>query len=128
MLGEPERFPVKPPKKTKPLRRGTAWWIERDSAVWLVKRARKGMLGGMRALPDDGWSARSDGFAEREVLSLGLVRHGFSHFNLELSVVRGIEPLDSGEWWPLERLSEAGLPTLFAKAARLAIAQRADAA
>ena len=42
-----------------------AWWIEREgpdgSVVWLVRRPGKGMLGGMRALPDDGWSARGDG-------------------------------------------------------------------
>jgi A/G-specific adenine glycosylase len=30
---------------------------------------------------------------------------------------------ESGEWWPIDRLDEAGLPTLFAKAARLAVAQ-----
>ena len=29
------------------------------------------------------------------------------------------EALDEGEWWPIDRLDEAGLPTLFAKAARL---------
>jgi A/G-specific adenine glycosylase len=27
-----------------------------------------------------------------------------------------------GEWWPVARIEEAGLPTLFAKAARLALA------
>jgi A/G-specific adenine glycosylase len=26
-----------------------------------------------------------------------------------------------GEWWSLDMLDEAGLPTLFAKAARLAV-------
>ena len=25
------------------------WWIERDGALWLVRRPGKGMLGGMRA-------------------------------------------------------------------------------
>jgi A/G-specific adenine glycosylase len=28
-------------------------------------------------------------------------------------------PRDAGDWWPLDRLAEAGLPTLFAKAVRL---------
>ena len=42
---------------------GTAFWIERGrgAQVWLVTRPGTGMLGGMRALPDDGWSARGDG-------------------------------------------------------------------
>jgi A/G-specific adenine glycosylase len=35
-------------------------------------------------------------------------------------------PRDAGEWWPLDRLGEAGLPTLFAKAARLALAAQGE--
>lgn len=97
--------------------------------MWLVKRAGTGMLGGMRALPDDGWSARGDGSGEPPLQgvweSAGLVRHTFTHFALELSVhIQRDAPAagGSGEWWPLDRLDEAGLPTLFAKAARLALA------
>jgi A/G-specific adenine glycosylase len=57
----------------------------------------------------------------------GAVRHSFSHFNLDLQLMlySGNEwaslESDSGEWWPIDRLEQAGLPTLFAKAARLAI-------
>ena len=80
------------------------------------------MLGGMRALPDDGWSARGDGAGNAAGEALGSVRHGFTHFDLELSVVRVGEPIGDGEWWSLDRLGDAGLPTLFAKAARLALA------
>lgn len=120
--GDPFRLPVKGPKKAKPLRKGRAWWIERDGAVWLVRRERTGMLGGMRALPDDGWSARGDGQGGPDGELLGLVRHGFTHFDLELSVERHNAPFGDGEWWPLDKLDEAGLPTLFAKAARLALA------
>lgn len=121
--GDPARFPVKAARKARPQRRGTAFWIERDGAVWLVRREGRGMLGGMRALPDDGWSARQDGKgASAAGEPLGRVRHGFTHFDLDLSVVRAaaIAGEAEGEWWPLDRLDEAGLPTLFAKAARLA--------
>ena len=129
----PEQFPVKPPRKPRPARRGRAYWIERERAVWLVRRPAKGMLGGMRALPDDGWSARADG-SELPLLagtwtSLGSVRHSFTHFDLDLQLMlysgTELDRLDTsqGEWWPLDRIDRAGLPTLFAKAARLALAQ-----
>ena len=136
--GLAESLPVKPAKKTKPERRGTAFWIERKNAagreVWLVKRPGTGMLGGMRALPDDGWSARADGSGKASLAGeregawedLGTVRHTFTHAQLTLGLVRAeisVEPEDGGEWWPIDRLEEAGLPTLYAKAARLALAR-----
>jgi A/G-specific adenine glycosylase len=33
------------------------------------------------------------------------------------------DPAFAGEWWAIARLDDAGLPTLFAKAARLALAR-----
>ena len=119
--GTPDVFPLKAKKKAKPLRRGRAYWIVRDDAVWLVRRPPSGLLGGMRALPDDGWNARSDGSGAGAGAVLGMVRHGFTHFDLELEVVVGGIATGDGEWWPLDRLDDAGLPTLFAKAARLAL-------
>jgi A/G-specific adenine glycosylase len=138
MTGAPDRFPVKAPKKAKPARRGRAFWIERDECVWLVRRPGKGMLGGMRALPDDGWHSRTDGSGEGPLHgpweSAGKVDHVFTHFSLELNLAvylggqtDSLRP-DEGEWWPLDRLEEAGLPTLFAKAARLALAGTGEVA
>lgn len=127
--GRQGELPVKAPKRAKPVREGTAFWIERDGRVWLVRRRAKGMLGGMRALPDDGWNARTDGSGEAPLPGAwragGVVRHSFTHFDLELGLAiyageRGAE-LEDGEWWPVAEIEAAGLPTLFAKAARLAI-------
>jgi A/G-specific adenine glycosylase len=135
--GMAESLPVKPPKKAKPLRTGTAWWIEQDGQVLLVQRPGKGMLGGMRALPDDGWAAGRDGTAEPPVpgqwqVIEAAVSHVFTHFSLQLALAlyRGpqidkvaIENLN-GIWWPVEQIAEAGLPTVFAKAAGIAIQHR----
>jgi A/G-specific adenine glycosylase len=128
---EPERLPVKPPKREVPERRGTAFWITRakGTQVWLVTRPAQGMLGGMRALPDDGWSAQRDGSGKVPLAGdwrrLGAVRHGFTHARLTLEL-RALEtlsrPRGEGQWWPVEKIGEAGLASLFAKAARLALA------
>lgn len=131
----PERLPVKPAKKARPLRTGRAWWVEQEGAVFLVTRPGKGMLGGMRALPDDGWSARGDGDGlpplDGRWRHGGTVRHGFSHFDLDLQLMLysgdNCSTLSlTGEWWPLDRIDDAGLPTLFAKAARFALADRGE--
>lgn len=128
--GDPVRYPVKPTKKSRPERLGTAYWIERNRAVWLVQRPPIGMLAGMRSLPDNGWSARADGAGARPMAgdwrALGMVRHSFTHANLTLSVeaitTDSADPPGKGEWWPIDGLEAAGLPSLFAKAARLALA------
>ncbi|TAD71463.1 MAG: A/G-specific adenine glycosylase [Sphingomonadales bacterium] len=129
--GEPERLPVKPARKTVPERRGTAFWITRNGGteVWLVTRPASGMLGGMRALPDDGWTARADGSGQTpfagEWRSLGAVRHGFTHAALTLGVLAletASNPEGDGTWWPVAGIGDAGLATLFAKAAQLALA------
>lgn len=133
--GSAEALPVKPAKKAKPHRRGIAWWIERDGAVWLVRRPGKGMLAGMRALPDDGWSASADGDGvppvDAEWRSLPVhVDHIFTHFSLSLSLRvaalgKDVDPQGDGEWWPINALERAGLPTLFNKAAKAVLASRA---
>jgi len=129
--GDPLSLPVKSAKRAKLQRLGTAFWIERDEHVWLVTRPPRGMLGGMRALPDDGWSARADGAGEAPIPGAwragGVVRHSFTHADLQLGVAiyagDAPEP-EGGEWWPLDRLDDAGLPTLFSKVAALVIANR----
>ncbi|MEM8696397.1 MAG: A/G-specific adenine glycosylase [Pseudomonadota bacterium] len=128
---DPARFPVKAAKKPKPVRHGTAFWIERDRKVLLVRRPAKGMLGGMRALPSGPWEDIAPGLtdapADIEWTPYGTVSHVFTHFALELDIVGGQALTDTGidgEWWPINTIGDAGLPTLFAKAATLARAQR----
>ncbi len=134
--GKADAYPVKPARAARPERQGRAFWIERDGAVWLVRRPGKGMLGGMRALPDDGWNARTDGAGEPplagEWRANGSVRHVFTHFALHLHLALYSSDdwarlaAQEGEWWPLDRIGEAGLPTLYAKAAGLVLALRGD--
>ena len=117
----PETYPRKTPKVAKPDRTGIALWIEQNAHVWLVRRPTKGLLGGMRALPGGGWDG-SD--CPETGQPLGIVTHGFTHFNLTLEVHKSSCALQpGGEWWPIDRIADAGLPTIFAKAATLAIGE-----
>jgi A/G-specific adenine glycosylase len=121
-------FPVKLAKKPKPHRTGICWWMERGDDVFLVRRADKRMLGGMRALPSDDWDVRTRN--QPQALSggelIGTIDHVFTHFSLTLEIRRladetsCIAGLD-GEWWPKALIEEAGLPSLFAKAAKRAV-------
>jgi A/G-specific adenine glycosylase len=112
MLGRAEEFPPRRKKVTKPQRFGTAWWIESDGSVWLVRRPGKGLLGGMAALPGDDWNAPAPPAAPQAT-----VRHVFSHFALDLAVVDRAAPPDGEGWWQaLATIDQAGLPTLYRKA------------
>jgi A/G-specific adenine glycosylase len=111
--GDPERFPAQRLRNARPHRYGTAWWIERDGHVWLVRRPSKGLLGGMAALPGTDWTEAPPA-AHRPYAS---VRHVFTHFSLELAIEERTEPAGEGWWQPIDRLADAGLPTLYRKAA-----------
>lgn len=124
-IGTPEAFPPREIKPAKPQRYGTIFWAQAGERVLLVRRPPKGLLGGMRALPTGPWGdapprlADAPLAAEWHVLA-GTVAHVFTHFRLELALA--VARVDghsrgSGEWWTVDGMESAGLPTVFAKAA-----------
>lgn len=135
LTADPAAFPVKAAKKARPHRRGHGWWIERaDGHVWLVRRPGRGMLGGMRALPSSDWGDAPDATPPVAVAWRALaqpVTHIFTHFSLALTVhvahvERDVTLPGEGEWWPVARIGEAGLPTLFRRAAEMAMKEGTD--
>ncbi|HEV2560622.1 MAG TPA: A/G-specific adenine glycosylase [Rhizomicrobium sp.] len=94
--GIQETLPVKGAKAIRPLRRGAAF-VARDAkgAVLLVKRPEKGLLGSMLQPPLGPWT---ENFPSKKEALLqapfeaewkklnGIVRHGFTHFELEIEV------------------------------------------
>lgn len=124
--GRPERYPLKARKKPRPEKEGIAYWLQHEDHVLLVRRPAKGLLGGMLALPthdNDGAPATAqwkDG---------GTVDHVFTHFALKMRLLCAKAPhrSEADIWWQVERLSEAGLPTLFAKLAARGAAWRSAA-
>lgn len=122
--GNPEAFAARKLKKPRPHKYGVAYWIERNGQVWLVRRPAKGLLGGMAALPGTDWT---EGASDR-LNAIGTVRHVFTHFSLDLHLVPRGEPDGDGWWHPIDRLADAGLPTLYRRAAEVALASRDDLA
>ena len=120
--GDPERYPVKPPKAARPRRTGTAFWLEHDGHVLLVRRPASGLLGGMLALP-------TESPAQAKWTDAGAVDHVFTHFALTMTLsCARVDTRPEGLWWPVERIGEAGLPTLFARLAERGLAWREAAA
>ena len=127
--GSPEGYPRKATKAAKPVRRGTIFWLEAEGQVLLVRRPATGLLGGMRALPTGPWTAEDPGLVGAPApggwAEAGTGRHVFTHFALEYRVVSAVPCRTTTEdWWPVTELGQAGLPTLFAQAARLALSAR----
>jgi A/G-specific adenine glycosylase len=130
--GIADDLPVRADKPQRPRRYGVAFWLtRRDGAVLLRRRPEKGLLGGMIEIPSTIW--RSEPWelaeavgaapaAERWMPLPGSVRHGFTHFELQLAVVAAqSEGMLEGLWSPIDKLGSHALPTLMKKVARHAI-------
>jgi A/G-specific adenine glycosylase len=127
--GIAETLPVKAPQMERPLKRGAAFVAVRDGAVLLVKRPEKGLLASMLEPPLGPWTEKfPKGAAALSQAPFpadwkklpGVVRHGFTHFELEIEVWTApldgrVKPGHDGKWVPIERLGEVALPTVMRK-------------
>ena len=126
-------LPRRRPKAELPVRRGTAFWVERpDGAVLLRRRAEKGLLGGMMEVPSTAWgelAAAPESHAPVEAAWRrlpGLVEHTFTHFRLELDVLaaESVDPETPAptqcRWVAGDSLASEALPTVMRKIAALA--------
>ena len=125
--GIAEEFPVRQAKRAKPLRRGVAFLAVRgDGAVLLRRRPAKGLLGGMMEVPSSDWvSGALDRAAAEKAAPVsarwsalpGVVRHSFTHFDLELMVLTGKTRATKveGVWVQPDALDTQALPTVMKK-------------
>jgi A/G-specific adenine glycosylase len=126
--GIAERLPLKAERALRPLKRGAAF-VARDAkgAVLLVKRPQEGLLGGMLQPPLGPWT---DNFPKGKAAlaqapfdadwhkRAGIVRHGFTHFELEIEVYTAAiaqRPKFAGQWIPQDSLHAVALPTVMRK-------------
>jgi len=116
--GAPERYPLKTKKAGRPNRSGTTW-VLRDATgrVALVRRADKGLLGGMTGLPTSDWAVDAPAATPPVVADwcdAGSVEHVFTHFSLTLSVRTAT---GTGDFlWTDADEAMRSLPTVFRKA------------
>ena len=128
--GIAETLPVKAKKGEKPRRFGAAFLaVRRDGAVLLRRRPPKGLLGGMLEVPSTAWGpAMPDRGAALGSAPLpakwralpGIVRHTFTHFDLDLAVFSAENlPLAtqpaSGMWYPRGSLADEAIPGVMRK-------------
>jgi A/G-specific adenine glycosylase len=122
--GLQNELPRKTAKKPRPRKQAYAYWLEHEGDVMLVRRPGRGLLGGMLALPTGEWAeqavAGEGAPLNADWTPAGSVEHVFTHFALDVQLLcaSASDRLPKAIWWPVDRIGEAGLPTLFAKLAQ----------
>jgi A/G-specific adenine glycosylase len=126
--GLQDTLPRKAPKVVRSLRRGAAFVaLTADDAVLLRTRPPSGLLGAMAEPPTSEWlvdydpaGALLDAPLDARWRRLGVVRHGFTHFPLELTVflarvAAGTPAPEGARFTPRAALDAEPLPGLMKK-------------
>jgi A/G-specific adenine glycosylase len=137
LTGRAERLPRRAPERERPLRRGLAFLLARpDGAILFRRRPPGGLLGGLHELPSSPWR-EGPLDVERALthapspaswdLHPSTIRHGFTHFVLELALARGridgntaIDSVPGVVWCEPGAFGRLALPTLMKKILRRA--------
>jgi A/G-specific adenine glycosylase len=127
-MGIQGELPHKAGKPARPLRRGAAFVAnDLSGAILLERRPEEGLLGGMKQPPMTQWgdafpsrqeALRSAPFAGSWQKCPGVVRHGFTHFELEVEVyaiVVAKRPACDRQWIAAGDVASAALPTVMRK-------------
>jgi len=126
-------LPRRAPKRERPLRMGAHFWVTDASGnVLLRRRPASGLLGGMTELPGTPWRAeawpREEALAHAPIRAAwqpaGQVRHGFTHFELQIDLFAASVPIIAADGFLLPRsaLGDAALPSVMRKCIRAVMA------
>jgi A/G-specific adenine glycosylase len=124
-------LPAPRPRRRVPTRRTTMLVLRRGGEVLLEKRPALGVWGGLWSFPEVGHgddpvaAARRYGCEVASLMRLGGLRHGFTHFTLEirplLATVRHLRPRAAQPgvlWLPIEEALGAAVPVPVRKLLR----------
>jgi len=133
--GDAETFPRRAARREGVLRRGAAFVVRRADGYVLVRtRPAHGLLGGMTEVPTTAWLQQFDDSTalagaprfraiKKRIAwrrTAGIVRHGFTHFPLELSIYAAEIPAGTAapkdtRWVKISELAGEALPSLMRK-------------
>ncbi len=124
-------LPRRNARKPRPERFGAHFWLaDANGRVLLRRRPGAGLLGGMTELPGTAWGDRpitpgavgAGAPMAAEWRRLGVVRHGFTHFKLEITLYAATVPQIAAPGFLRARgeLSREALPSVMRKCCRLA--------
>ncbi len=127
--GIADELPRRKAKAERPRRTGTAFWVDReDGMVLLRERPDKGLLGGMMEIPSTGWTAKGSSHPEAEAPIKAVwrrtgrkIEHTFTHFHLELDIWSARVPATTeipdraARWVAQSDLGGEALPSVMRK-------------
>ncbi len=125
LAGETDRYPGRKPRKTKPLRSTTMLLAVAGDSVFVERRPPSGIWGGLWSFPEIGdadaleWCRREFGAEPAEATAWDLVRHSFTHFDLDIRPIvvrvpamsRKVADRDDAEWMRLDGNPPGGVAT-----------------
>ncbi len=134
-LGIADALPARIAKPERPVRRGVAFLVlSEDGRVLLRQRAPRGLLASMMEVPSTDWvDARPTRRKALEASPVtanwypvaGIVEHTFTHFKLEIEVLRAVVPADASltlwaepercRWVARGKLKAEALPSIMRK-------------
>lgn len=139
--GSQSDFPGKKPRKEKPTRSTVMVLARADGALYLERRPSAGIWGGLWSLPEiDGREALTEWCARRlnaepvEVSDWSVLKHSFSHYDLDILPVevrlttpsRTVSDSDDELWYALEDPPGVGLAAPVKSLIERLNAQRPD--
>lgn len=99
--GKEREIPVRAIKNKRPHRHGQVYWVENEHGQVLIeRRVETRMLGGMLGFPDTDWDEKgqwasqtrpcfsSQVFCKPEIIYKSAIKHVFTHFSLELDIIK----------------------------------------
>ena len=124
-VGDALSYPVKAPSKKTPHKWATAFVMQNEKGdLYLRKRPDTGLLASLMEVPTTPWTSAPDQCTPLPVEAAWQelptpIIHVFTHFKLTVTVKLAThvtqDPALSGQWVPLEDLTQHPLPTLMTK-------------